>query len=716
MKNIPISLYEHFEKLIFLEIIFQKIIYFKMAGKYDSWSISKIRKECETRKIKELPPKGTVKKNVLIGLLEAYDEEQMVLTPPTPKQKDTNPFLVPQKEYEEIILLEEDSNESNEMSKNILGIGVEKDSPIIMNKQNMLFTGVKGKEDVMFKNLVGSISPKQLSKIIIFDMLCLVKDEKETIEVLIKKECLSGELWLPIRTSCVEYRKGFVKFLESKKYRKTSICSVYIGGNPVEFEIFRCTEKDDEISTTQFEKQLSTKLRDDNSSLQKIQPPQQNILEELLILEEEETSPIKKDPIVYKKYRIEDVFLTKKDETSPKIIDSSSTLSITLPQLVQEIKTNKEFIPRFVDSISSLMKYKLKFYKCKIVEIKKEFEKVKRKVDELRKNRVSENTIKEKYPLFDFYACFILDLEDIVLSIVEKLCNLKESVIKKDLLDAIENTKKGLYSLVARDEVKNNLASYLYAFSKSYKVFTNSFNNIALLGGAGVGKTMTAKVISYVFSKSGILATDNVKIVSRSDLVGQYVGQTAPRTQSLLLQSLEGIIFIDEAYQLAPPNSSSNDFGTESITEIVNFTDKYIGMSVVIVAGYENIMMKQFFTCNEGLPRRFPFRIVLRNYTLNELCDILIQYLESKDINITSNEDIVNYLYSLIVFISEDKADIFCNQAGDMLNLGSSIEKCIHSCYNIEWNIKCSLSNNIPIIKEGFLRFLETKGFDMVSV
>lgn len=678
-----------------------------MNSKYSSWSISKIRKECETRKIKEVPPKGVaIKKSVLIGLLEAYDEEQLVLTPPTPKEsssKIVDPFLIQQTDYEEeeVFLLEEE-----EECKNVLGIGIERTANIIINKQNMLFTGVKGAEDILWKDC-GTIKPKQLSKIIIFDMLCLVCDEKETVGALINKECLDGELWIPIKTDCPDYRKGFVKFLENKKYRKSSISAIYVNGKSIEFEIFRCARDENERSVSQIEK---SSIPDKICST--IVEKEKSIISSEDLLTEEKL-PKLMEPLTYKKYNIDDIFLSNKKSNTTTIYPSQN-LSITLPELVKEIKTNEKFISNFVESISSLMKYKLKFYKCKIVEIKKEYEKVKRKVEELRKARVSESTIKEKYPLFDFYACFILDLEDIVLSIVERLCNLKESVIKKDLLDAIENTRKGLYSLVARDEVKNNLASYIYAFSKSYKVFTNSFNNIALLGGAGVGKTMTAKVISYVFSKSGILATDTIKIVSRSDLVGQYIGQTAPRTQSLLLQTLEGVIFIDEAYQLTPlEGNASRDFGPEAITEIVNFTDKYIGMSVVIVAGYENIMMNQFFTCNEGLPRRFPFRIILRNYTLNELCDILIMYLESKDIN-AMHEDIANYLYSLIVFISEDKPDIFCNQAGDMLNLGSSIEKCIHSSYKIEWGP--SLKNNIPIIKEGFSRFLDTKGFYMSSI
>lgn len=219
--------------------------------------------------------------------------------------------------------------------------------------------------------------------------------------------------------------------------------------------------------------------------------------------------------------------------------------------------------------------------------------------------------------------------------------------------------------------------------------------------------THIAKVISYVYNTVGILSTGDVKIVSRYDLVGSYVGQTSPKTQSLLFQTLEGVLFIDEAYQLAP-EKTDNDYGGEAITEIVNFTDKYMGMSIVIVAGYKDLMLQRFFKSNEGLLRRFPIVVTLDDYTPEELCDILLSMLHKKRVFIPHS--LKNYIYTLIHNTLLVHPQLFSNQGGDMLNLASFIEKSILSSYKVKW-INGDLENNRFIIKEGFSRFLEIKGF-----
>jgi hypothetical protein len=117
---------------------------------------------------------------------------------------------------------------------------------------------------------------------------------------------------------------------------------------------------------------------------------------------------------------------------------------------------------------------------------------------------------------------------------------------------------------------------------------------------------------------SGILATDIVSIISRPDLVGQYLGETGTKTKRKLIDSLEGIIFIDEAYQLGGcPDPDA--YGMESITEIVNFLDKYMALGIMIVAGYENEMNQCFFQRNEGLRRRFPNQYKLIDYEYYDL-------------------------------------------------------------------------------------------------
>jgi SpoVK/Ycf46/Vps4 family AAA+-type ATPase len=236
---------------------------------------------------------------------------------------------------------------------------------------------------------------------------------------------------------------------------------------------------------------------------------------------------------------------------------------------------------------------------------------------------------------------------------------------------------------------------------------------MAIMGPSGIGKTAISKVISFVFSKIGILAKGKIKIISpRGDLIAQYVGQTAYRTKAILMDSLESILFIDEVYELAR-SSSPSDYGPEAITEIVNFLDKYIGLNIVIVAGYEDKTKSGFFDSNEGLIRRFPHQYVLSPYSETELTCILLADLKQRlppNIQIDSKtEDII---YSLVLKLKEDAAkigiDVYSKQAGDMLNLSTSLNKAILGAYTIKWTNEYT-DRNIHILMSGFEEFFDSK-------
>ncbi len=368
---------------------------------------------------------------------------------------------------------------------------------------------------------------------------------------------------------------------------------------------------------------------------------------------------------------------------------------LTLNDFIKELDNN-EFIVQFTSSIKNLLSYKRTFYLGIKGDTKKKFDFIQRKIKNLKTLGIDPATIKEMYPMYEFYAGFLFDLDELIVCLSNDPTPDKT---KKNLLEAIFDSNRGLGSLVGRNKIKDKIVSQLYAFSQNWKVFSGNFCNYALMGKSGVGKTRLGQVISFVFSKSGVLATDNIYIVSRADLVGQYIGQTAPRTRSLLLSSLEGCIFIDEAYQLS---GCSKDFGHEAITEIVNFTDKYVGMSIVIVAGYHDKMKKDFFPSNEGLERRFPHQLILGDYTTTELTDILITFL-SKSINIP--ELTRNILFTMIVKINKEIPAAFDKQAGDMLNLGGVILVSIYSS-KMKWK-----DSYLPILYKAFSKFLQTKGF-----
>ena len=385
---------------------------------------------------------------------------------------------------------------------------------------------------------------------------------------------------------------------------------------------------------------------------------------------------------------------------------SVSKLGITLKEFKKEIESDK-FISDFLSSVKKFMEYKKSFYTKKLEETKDEFAKIDVKVRKLQAMKTRDSQIQEMYPMYSQYAGFIFQLQEIIGVVAVKEKSLTVVSLRKSLTRAINHTKKGFASIIGREDIKDQIASILYSFSKSHKTLINAFGNICLMGHAGVGKTAIAKVLGYVYSKSGILATNIVKIVSRCDLVRGYIGHTAPATRALLFETLEGVLFIDEAYQLTPKDAG-RDFGPEAMTEIVNFLDKYIGMSVVMVAGYKDKMMEEFFPSNEGLSRRFPYMLELSDYSDKELANILIRNINSKRDQKLDSET-CNYLYSMVCDLREEYESIFNNQAGDMLNLGTAIAKAIHSSFRKRWK-EGNLENNKDILLSGIREYASLKG------
>jgi hypothetical protein len=674
---------------------------------YDNWSVKSLKEKCIELDIKEGSLKKFIKKSTLVILLEKYDEEQKLLL--KSKSEDflnENSYISDDEDVSSSEELDESKikDEKNvkpppfEYKKNIL-IGPQlKGGKINIEKSLTTKTTKSGLEDTLDWN-------KILDKSVplgIFECITLTKPEifftqpnalldKKLIDYVLSLLIKNGSIYLIKYTDTVT--KIFIKYLQSKKFGTNKDITITIKNIKNEFSVFKFGIRT-KRNTGIIEKDV------------KSEPKIYYGIKEALIEEEE---VVLKAPGKYSYSEVEFTLIKKTIKVPPKEYHNDVVTGITLEEFRKEIDDDK-FIEKFILSIKNLFKYKVNFYKRKLLETTKEYQRLKTKIEILLTKGVSPTTIKEMYPMFDFCAGFIVELEEMIGIISIKIGSISFEDVRNNLIDSIEDTTKGFASIIGREDIKNRLASQLYAFSKSYKTFINAFNNISLLGNAGCGKTAIAKVIGFVFSKSGILATGIVKIVSRADLVGQYIGQTAPRTRGILLETLEGVLFIDEAYQLTLTDGG-RDFGPEAITEIVNFLDKYIGMNVVIVAGYEDKMMINFFPSNEGLARRFPYRLSLPNYNVHELTDILIRFIErSTDLDIDGETG--NYIYSIISYLNENYStdDIFHNQAGDMLNLGSSISKTINGSYRIKW-IEKNLGNNTIIIKEGLQDFLKMKGF-----
>jgi len=146
-------------------------------------------------------------------------------------------------------------------------------------------------------------------------------------------------------------------------------------------------------------------------------------------------------------------------------------------------------------------------------------------------------------------------------------------------------------------------------------------------GNPGTGKTTVALRMAEVLHRLGYLRRNHLVSVTRDDLVGQYIGHTAPKTREVLKRAMGGVLFIDEAYYLYRPDNE-RDYGQESIEILLQTMENQRDDLVVILAGYEN-RMETFFQSNPGFRSRIAHHLNFPDYSEAELLDIAQRMLAS---------------------------------------------------------------------------------------
>ena len=192
-----------------------------------------------------------------------------------------------------------------------------------------------------------------------------------------------------------------------------------------------------------------------------------------------------------------------------------------------------------------------------------------------------------------------------------------------------------LNNMVGMPEFKNNIMTHVMYHLQG--LHGDEMNHIAIEGPPGVGKTTVGKILGKIYHRMGFLTSGKFKIVKSHDLIGQYIGQTAPKTQAVLDECRGGVLFIDEAYTIGNgAGKRDNYFGKDCIDTINQHLSENNNNFLLIVAGYGDQLDKNFFSINPGLERRFPWRYCLESYTLAELVMIFTKICTNADWELAS--------------------------------------------------------------------------------
>ena len=262
-------------------------------------------------------------------------------------------------------------------------------------------------------------------------------------------------------------------------------------------------------------------------------------------------------------------------------------------------------------------------------------------LDKFRKDYVVTGAFEIK--LLDFvnetYKKSTLSAPEYVQTTTDKiLFNQTGDVIDDNTIPEFEKNKsideifKDLNELVGLDNVKtmlNDLVSLMEFRKKTDKELKIKDTNLHMvfLGNPGTGKTTVARMVANILYNLNYIDQNKLIEVSAKDLVGQYVGQTAPKTMSVIEKALGGVLFIDEAYSLATKPGSSTTFNEECVATLIQAMENYRDNLVVIFAGYKK-EMDGFLRSNSGIVSRIGYTMDFKDYTTDELIQIFRSMFE----------------------------------------------------------------------------------------
>lgn len=271
------------------------------------------------------------------------------------------------------------------------------------------------------------------------------------------------------------------------------------------------------------------------------------------------------------------------------------------------------------------------------------------------RNGVSLESIKSKYD--KFYNITRKNVDGVLDEINDIIgIDLEEDIEKDECIDInkkVDDTMSKLNALVGLEDVKSSFQEIFDTIifkqkTKDNLSFEEGSKHMVFTGNPGTGKTTVAEIIAPLFHEVGYLESDKVSYVSAQNLIGEYVGQTAPKTEKVIKDNLGGIIVLDEAYILA---GKAQEYGNEAITVMLKEMEK--NRTMFIFAGYKK-EMEDFIKMNSGLESRIGSFLEFKDYSEDELFEIFKKNIdkvndkENQEYKLTMSEGAVSKVKGII--------------------------------------------------------------------
>lgn len=209
---------------------------------------------------------------------------------------------------------------------------------------------------------------------------------------------------------------------------------------------------------------------------------------------------------------------------------------------------------------------------------------------------------------------------------IEKILNLLNEELVG--LSPVKDRIREIAALLLIDKLRKNLGI----------TSSNPGLHMSFTGSPGTGKTTVGLKMADILYQLGYIKKGHLLTVTRDDLVGQYIGHTAPKTKEVLKKAMGGVLFIDEAYYLYKPDNE-RDYGSEAIEILLQVMENQRDDLVVILAGYKQPMDK-FYESNPGLSSRIANHIDFPDYSVEELLKIAKMMLDEQQYQLTVTAEI----------------------------------------------------------------------------